>query len=100
MSSRKVISCVGKIINYLRANNVQFVQQKRYINCRSNNNILMFDFYLPRFDCAINFITQSVEHQIKIDYCAVNKISLIHVKYNENIVNKLNKHFAKQYFNK
>jgi len=69
---------------------------------------LKFDFYLPKFNCCIEYDgeqhfrkyrfektndklnTRKKRDQIKNIYCKDNNIKLYRIKYNENIKNKLN----------
>jgi len=95
-----------EIRNYLDNNNILYIRNKRFKNCR-HKNTLPFDFYLPDNNICIEF--DGIQHfeiidywlgsdglkdriirdKIKTDYCFNNKITLIRIKYNENIVEKL-----------
>ncbi len=98
-----------KIIrNYLIDNNIKYYPQYRFLNCR-NILPLPFDFYLPDYNICIEFngrqhyvpikmwggdkelIEIQKRDKIKMEYCQNNNIPLISVKYNEKILNKLQK---------
>lgn len=119
-------SCTSKLSNiekiiqdYLIENNVEFISQKRFEECKDIRT-LPFDFYLPLFNICIEVDGEqhytehskfyqksrgSIEDRIKKDniktqYCIENNIELIRIKYSEvrnnqykNIlINKLNIH--------
>ena len=91
-----------KIRNYLINNQIKFIPQYKFNDCK-NDSQLPFDFYLPDYNICIEyngiqhykpvehfggeerFILQQKCDKIKLDYCNMNKISLIIIKYNENI---------------
>lgn len=88
--------------------NVDFDQQHIFYDCRSKNNrVLYFDFYLPDYNCCIEY--DGEQHQrgwkrdlktlstiqerdkIKDDYCATNHIRLIRIPYTE--LNNINEEY-------
>ena len=95
-----------KVRKYLIDNGIEFIQQKRFDKCKDINS-LPFDFYLPEsntiieFDGIQHFVP--VEHwggaeylkdvnrhdEIKNTFCLHNKIKLIRVKYNQDIIKRL-----------
>lgn len=98
------------IRNVLNANNIEFVQEKRFKDCRDKKP-LPFDFYLPKYNLIIEFDgqhhyypTHGGEHyhitilhdKIKNDYCKTNGIELLRIPYwdgntiEETIMQKLN----------
>lgn len=95
------------IKNILEKNNIIFVQQKRFNDCR-NKKPLPFDFYLPNHNFCIEFDGRQhfesidrwggligYEERIKIDeikneYCEKNNIKLLRIKYSDNIQEKIN----------
>ena len=95
-----------KVINFLNTNNIKYELQKTFNDCVFKNK-LRFDFYLPIFNTCIEFDGiqhfKSIEYfggeeelytiqqrdKIKNEYCNKNDISLLRIKYNENIENKL-----------
>lgn len=95
-----------KIANYLRKNNISFIPQYRFNDCR-NIHPLPFDFFLPDYNLCIEFDGEQhfkvVEHfgglnsylnRIKSDliknkYCRDNNIRLIRLPFYE--FNKINK---------
>ena len=103
------IKSVGehKIKQYLQSNNIQFLQQKSFEECRDKNP-LRFDFYLPDYNTCIEYngeqhykavdfgnyghelaslkLSIQQEHdKIKCTYCVTNGIKLLEIKYNEDV---------------
>lgn len=94
----------GEILidNFLKMNNIQYITQKTFNECKFVNK-LKFDFYLPEFNICIEFDgeqhyrpirhfggkkafeLQKIKDNIKNDYCKSNNIRLIRIKYNDNI---------------
>jgi len=82
-------------------NNIKFIPQKTFNNCRGKRNLLPFDFYLPDYNTCIeydgeqhftgwnhnkDYLKLSQERDaIKTDYCNTNNISLIRIRYDEDI---------------
>ena len=104
-----------KIIKILNKNNINFVYQKIFKNCKYKHP-LRFDFYLPDYNLCIEFQgeqhynpqiminlckskkdgikkfqNQQIRDQIKRDYCKSCGINLLEIKYNENIHESLEK---------
>jgi hypothetical protein len=91
----------------LEKNNILYVKQKSFKDCK-NKNPLHFDFYLPKYNCCIEY--DGIQHfkpvkywngityfdilkkrdNIKNEYCKINNIHLIRIKYDENINDILN----------
>jgi len=89
-----------KIRNYLKENNIEFKEQKRFKECR-NIKPLPFDFYLPNYNICIEF--QGNQHfkeveywggreafkkrrfldSIKKSYCINNNIKLLEISYKD-----------------
>ena len=99
------ISHGEKIIkNYLIEKNINYEQQKKFKNCR-NKLPLPFDFYLPEKNLCIEFdgeqhfkqihnwdLKKTIEHDIiKNNYCKANNIKLLRIKFDENVLEKLEK---------
>lgn len=96
----------NKIRDYLIENNIEFISQHRFKDCRDKNP-LPFDFYLPNYNTCIeyqgeqhfkpvnyfgglkNFETQKKRDLIKNNYCIANKINLLIINYNDNVKEKL-----------
>jgi Zn ribbon nucleic-acid-binding protein len=98
------------IVNYLQENNIQFVEQKRFKNCK-HIRPLPFDFYLPDYNLLLEYhgeqhfikkITNTLwknydlEHRqmldkIKKDF-AIENFNYLEISYKENINNKLKQH--------
>jgi len=95
------------IIKILKELNITFERQKKFDGCMLEKH-LNFDFYLPEFNCCIEYDGEqhykSVEYfggnvmfkkiikrdKTKNDYCLKNNINLLRIKYDENIENVLN----------
>jgi len=96
-----------KIMNYLRNKNIFTLQEHRFLDCKYKYT-LRFDFYLPEhnicieFDGEQHFISKEFfggdeklkylqnNDRIKNEYCKNNDINLIRIRYDENIIEKLN----------
>lgn len=82
------------IRKYLEVNKIEFIQEKRFIDCRDNKP-LPFDFYLPNHNLIIEFDGRhhfeekgrgnyeiTVKHdKIKNQYCEDNNINLLRIPY-------------------
>lgn len=93
---------------FLKENKIIFERQKRFDDCK-NKKPLPFDFYLPDKNICIEydgelhfkaidffggekgFLACKKNDLIKNEYCKSNNITLIRIKYNENILNYLKK---------
>ena len=95
-----------EIENFLKINNIDFITQKTFDGCK-DKNLLRFDFYLIDKNICIEY--DGIQHfkkidfwggekglteikrrdSIKTEYCNENSISLLRIKYNESIANKL-----------
>ena len=94
------------IMNFLSDNNIKYIPQKKFDNCK-NKNHLPFDFYLIdhnlciefdgiqhfesniRFGGETEFVKRVNNDKIKTDFCKNNNIKLLRIKYNENIIEEL-----------
>jgi very-short-patch-repair endonuclease len=94
------------IINILEKSNIKYKRQKTFEGCGINKK-LQFDFYLPKYNCCIEFDGEQhfkavdwfggekgfkdrkIRDNIKTNYCKNNKINLIRIRYDENILDKL-----------
>lgn len=94
------------IRNFLSEHNISFIPQYTFSDCK-NILCLPFDFYLPKYNVCIEY--NGLQHykaikyfggddglekrqkndKIKMRYCKENNISLIIIKYNDNVINKL-----------
>lgn len=99
-----------EIRKYLTKLNIEFIQQKRFDDCKYKKP-LPFDFYLPENNTCIEY--QGEQHfkpihywggkkafelnkkrdLIKENYCNNNNIKLLKINFDENIISKLNKYF-------
>ncbi|MFW5848008.1 MAG: hypothetical protein ACOCVF_03750, partial [bacterium] len=93
---------------FLEDNDIKYVYQKKFKNCKSTN-LLPFDFYLPEYNMCIEY--DGEQHfkpfrfekddlklkkrmnndDIKNNFCENNNINLYRIKYNDDIYDKLNK---------
>jgi len=94
------------IRNFLNKNNICFLSQHKFNNCK-DKGLLPFDFYLPKSNCCIEFngiqhyspisffggdksLEYTVRHdKIKKEYCNNNNILLIVINEIKDIENKL-----------
>ena len=110
----KCMSSKGEkeIYNFLTNNNILFIQQKRFIDCR-NILPLPFDFYLSVYNLCIEFdgqqhfkevkifggkekFKQTQKHdKIKNDYCSKNNINILRIAYDEDILLKITNYLKK-----
>ena len=90
---------VNLITNYLEKNNIIYIKEYRFEDCKDIRT-LPFDFYLPDYNMCIEYDGQqhfnanglygekidiTIKHdKIKNKYCKDNNISLIRIKYSEN----------------
>ena len=92
-----------QIKEFLHKHNIKLIQQQKFADCKLKNE-LPFDFYLPDYNTCIEFNgrqhydfpnffvrtekafkLQQLRDKIKMEYCYVNNIPLIIIKYDENI---------------
>ena len=94
-----------RIIKYLESNNIKYKPQCSFDGCK-NINSLLFDFYLPTYNLAIEydgeyhsriikyknepfvvakkrFLRQQTNDNIKNKYCDKHNIKLIRIPYTE-----------------
>lgn len=99
-----------QIRKYLILNFVNFTFQHTFADCK-NKKVLPFDFYLPDYNVCIEydgiqhfepieffggeqkFAEQQYNDNIKTQYCIDNNITLLRIKYNQDIEMELNKFF-------
>jgi len=97
---------------YLNNNNYIFKHQKKFKDC-IYKNYLFFDFYLPEYNCCIEydgkqhfeaisyfggikaFEENLIRDKIKNEYCKNNNIHLIRISYKEDIITILNQELTK-----
>ncbi len=90
------------IKNWLIKNNISFLTQHKFHDCK-NINYLLFDFYLPEYNMCIEYdgrqhfeaidyfggekTLKSIKKRdnIKNKYCKENNIKLLRIKYNQDI---------------
>lgn len=103
-----------RIATFLEKNNVNFIQEKYFEDCK-DKQALLFDFYLPDYNLCIefdgqqhfepkfgidSFVTTKLHDAMKDNYCRWNKIDLLRISYLEGnnieqiISEKLNLHTA------
>lgn len=88
----------------LNKNNIKYKRQMKFDGCK-NKRLLPFDFYLTEYNICIEFdgiqhfepiygvdVLNSLKNNdnIKNKYCLNNNIVLLRIKYNEDIIEKLN----------
>ena len=91
-----------EIRNYLINNNLKFISQYKFLNCK-NKKHLPFDFYLPDYNTCVEFNGEQhykpvkyfgginkfkevqINDSIKLNYCKINNINLIIINDIENI---------------
>lgn len=98
---------------FLTEHDIEFVKEKRFIDCR-NKNPLPFDFYIESLNLCIEFdgkqhyesvdlwggidklkYTQNND-SIKTQYCKDNNINLLRLKYDEDYLAVLNNYFKQK----
>ena len=89
-----------KIATVLDSLDIDFIEQHVFLDCRSNKNrVLYFDFFLPDYNCCIEFDGEQHEKgwkkdlstlsdiqerdKIKDNYCKNNNIYLIRISYKD-----------------
>jgi len=100
------------IEKYLLQNNIIFQRQKKFNDCM-NKSRLLFDFYLSEYNMCIEYDglqhfkpvklfggdnglkIREINDEIKNKYCKENNIDLLRIKYDENILEKLESIFQK-----
>ena len=93
-----------EVKKFLDLNNINYVVQKKFDNCKGVSKPLPFDFYLPDYNTCIEY--DGIQHfrgwcryseqkeknlinltkiknndKIKTNYCKYNNIKLIRIKY-------------------
>jgi len=97
----------NSIVRLLNNKNIKYIRQKTFDDCSSIVKKLQFDFYLQEYNICIeydgiqhyesvewfggdvSFEKQNHRDNIKNEYCQKNNISLIRIRYDENIEDKL-----------
>ena len=95
-----------EIRKYLEQNNINYQEQKKFDGCQYKK-LLKFDFYLPDHNICIEYdgkqhfekynfekndnqlINRKIRDGIKNNFCNINNIRLVRIKYNEKIEEKL-----------
>ena len=95
-----------EILDYLCRRSISYIPQFTFAGCK-NKKLLPFDFYLPEYNLCIEY--DGIQHyepvqyfggddalkkrkhndSIKTNYCLSNKIGLIRIKYNQDVVQEL-----------
>ncbi len=110
------------ITDYLNANNISYIPEKTFNDCKSDKNrLLRFDFYLPDYNMCIEYdgkhhfkpinyfggeaVQQRtiINDNVKNKYCKEKNINIIRIPYTEknNICTILNTYFTDNlYINK
>lgn len=97
-----------RISQWLDDNDIEYIPQHRFDDCRDKYP-LPFDFYLPQYNTCIEyngkqhyepieffggqdaFEVRKLHDNIKDCYCKNNHISLIHISYQQDVTEELNK---------
>lgn len=97
---------VNKIISILDVNNIEYINEKRFPDCK-NKLALPFDVYLPKYNMCIEYDGEQhynsvkifggdksfekikVNDKIKTDYCINRGIKLIRISFKDNILRVL-----------
>lgn len=106
----KGVLLIKKVLEY---NKIKYITEHYFKDCLSkNNNYLYFDFYLPDYNCCIEydgeqhfqpieifggeqrFKEQQILDSIKNQYCKEHNIKLIRIPYTD--YNKINYEYLKQ----
>ena len=95
------------ISNYLKENQIKFFRQKTFPDCKCKNKLL-FDFYIPKLNCCIEFDGEQhfkeisffggkigydkrkLNDKIKNEFCESNCIPIYRINNVNNIINELN----------
>jgi hypothetical protein len=92
----------NEIIKYLDLHNINYIKEKKFDDCKYKSQ-LPFDFYLPNYNMCIEY--DGIQHfksiqfwggkkglkerqkrdKIKNEYCSLNNIRLIRIRYDEEI---------------
>jgi hypothetical protein len=98
------------IKKYLEINNINYIRQKTFINCKYKKK-LRFDFYIPLLNVCVEFdgiqhiksikrfggekglMDCKIKDNIKNKFCDDNNILLYRIKHNDDVIEKLNKIF-------
>lgn len=99
-----------QIASLLNKHGIQFIKEYKFDNCKDKSH-LPFDFYLPHNNLCIEFdglqhfkpikryggdsyFRTIIKHdKIKTEYCLNNEISLLRIKYNEDVKKAINNYF-------
>jgi hypothetical protein len=94
------------INNFLSKNGINFITEKKFKDLKYRQH-LRFDFYLPEYNTCIEYNGQQhyriieifggetefskikIRDNLKIEYCKINNINLLIIKYDENIEEKI-----------
>lgn len=105
---------ITKIVNFLENNNIEYIREYYYNDCK-NINYLRFDFFLPEINTLIEYdgrqhfesvdiwggeealLKQKINDEIKNNYCIKNRIPLLRISYLEDVNTKLNDYFSMNY---
>jgi len=103
---------ISRILNKL---NIKYIREYTFNNCRGSVRPLPFDFYLPEYNCCIEYDGEQhfiyresgmfenkldkikINENIKTDYCKNNKINLIRIPYG--FIKKIGKILNVEYLN-
>jgi hypothetical protein len=115
----KCLNSLGEkeIEKYLIENNINFNSQHKFTDCKYKKQ-LPFDFYLPDYNTCIEFNgkqhyqlipywdgdkgleLRQLRDKIKMEYCQNNNIPFIIIKFDEDIIQKLNIYLSNVVYSK
>lgn len=100
-----------EIKNFLNNNGIDYIQQKRFKECRDKCP-LPFDFYLPDFNTCIEYDGRQhyeiiphwggikgyektkLRDEIKNKFCTNNNIDLLRISYKDDVIDRLDNFFV------
>lgn len=111
----KESKAIKLIKNYLKTNNIKFIEEKRFKTCKDINT-LPFDFYLPDYDLLIEYDGKqhyvidnnsffnedyyNICHkhdEIKNNWCKDNNKDLLRIKYTQDPIKTLDNYLNDNY---
>ena len=81
------------VLNYLEKHNIQCETQKTFKGCK-HINLLRFDFYLPEYNCCIEYDGEQHYYPVNFRGCSDNEAIQAYesTQYNDSIKNEYCKH--------
>lgn len=84
-----ISSGVSEIVDFLNRNNIQYIKEKTFTDCK-NIQLLQFDFYIPTYNCCIEYDGEQHYRPINFNGCSNKKAedSFYTTQYNDQIKNE------------